>query len=65
MKKEVEREVSGAAVAWELDVDPATVRRWRRQGCPSETYNAKMIRYRLSAVRDWLRQKRRAGDNEA
>jgi hypothetical protein len=56
-----EDQVPGPAVARRLGVDPATVRRWRREGCPAEIYNAKMVRYRISEVRDWLKNQRGKG----
>jgi hypothetical protein len=56
-----EDEHSGPYIARRLGVDAATVRKWRREGCPAEVYNAKMIRYRLSEVQAWLRYQRRKG----
>jgi Helix-turn-helix domain len=56
----IEREplVTGHQVAAHFTVDPHTVRRWRYDGCPFESYGLKMIRYRLSEVEAWLLKRR-------
>jgi hypothetical protein len=44
---------SGPSIARMLDVDPATLRRWRREGCPHHNIGNGMIRFRLSEVLEW------------
>lgn len=56
-KEEPERKVSGSEVARFFDVDTASVRRWRRDGCPALYYNTKLVRYELSKVEAWLRER--------
>jgi helix-turn-helix protein len=53
--------VTGNEVAAHFTVDPHTVRRWRYDGCPFESYGLKMIRYRLSEVEAWLQKRTRKG----
>jgi Helix-turn-helix domain len=52
---------TGHQVAAHFKVDPHTVRRWRYDGCPFESYGLKMIRYRLSEVEAWLQKRTRKG----
>jgi transposase-like protein len=54
---ETEPLVSGLQIARHYDVDAATVRRWRREGMPARYFSAKMVRYELSKVDEWLRAK--------
>lgn len=53
--EESEPEVSGSAIARRFDVDPATIRRWRREGMPHIVYGQKMIRYKVAEVSAWLK----------
>jgi phage terminase Nu1 subunit (DNA packaging protein) len=55
---------SGPKIAQLLDVDPATVRRWRREGCPCQIIGHGLIRYELSKVLEW-RANRNAIKSEA
>jgi Helix-turn-helix domain len=45
--------VSGTIAARKLCVDPATIRRWRREGCPFHAVGHNLIRYRLSELDAW------------
>jgi helix-turn-helix protein len=44
---------SGPNIARMLDVDAATLRRWRREGCPFHDIGHGLIRFRLSEVLAW------------
>jgi hypothetical protein len=44
---------SGPKIARKLDVDPATVRRWAREGMPHHILGEGLIRYRLDEVLNW------------
>ena len=57
IKEEPEPKVSGSDVARFFDVDTATVRRWKREGCPVLYYSSKLVRYELSKVEAWLRER--------
>ena len=48
-----EKLLSGPSVAKTWDVDPATIRRWRREGAPSHVLGKGLIRYRLSELEKW------------
>ena len=48
-----EKLLSGPNVAKTWDLDPATVRRWRREGAPYHTLGNGLIRYRLSELEKW------------
>jgi hypothetical protein len=48
-----EKLLSGPEVAREWCLDPATIRRWKREGAPHEIIGHGLIRYRLSALRAW------------
>jgi hypothetical protein len=56
-KEEPEPKVSGNDVARFFDVDNATVRRWKREGCPVLYYSSKLVRYELSKVEAWLKER--------
>jgi hypothetical protein len=45
---------SGPHIARHLDVDPATVRRYAREGMPHHVLAPGLVRYRLSEVLEWL-----------
>jgi predicted DNA-binding transcriptional regulator AlpA len=45
--------ISGPKVADFLDLDPATIRRYKREGCPAHSIGAGLVRYRLSEVLAW------------
>jgi hypothetical protein len=53
LKETAERLVSGPHAARELDIDPATVRRWRREGAPCHVLGPGMIRYKMSELAAW------------
>jgi transposase-like protein len=48
---------SGPRIARTLDVDPATLRRWRREGCPHHIIGEGLVRYRLQEVLGWRAQR--------
>jgi phage terminase Nu1 subunit (DNA packaging protein) len=48
---------SGPRIARILDVDPATLRRWRREGCPHHIIGEGLVRYRLEEVLQWRAQR--------
>jgi hypothetical protein len=52
-----EPKLTGEQVAKFYNVTGASVRRWRSNGMPYIQYNAKMIRYELSKVDAWLRER--------
>jgi hypothetical protein len=56
-KEDAEPKVSGSDVARFFDVDTATVRRWKREGCPVLYYSSKLVRYELTKVEAWLRER--------
>ena len=60
MKTAIEEEplVTGPNVARIISVDPATVRRYGREGCPKHILGPKMTRYKLSEVLAWLAQRK-------
>jgi hypothetical protein len=49
-----EPEFTASEIANHYRVGEATVRRWARDGMPSKRYNARLHRYKLSAVEAWL-----------
>jgi hypothetical protein len=54
MKTSIKNDLkSGPSIARALDVDAATVRRWRREGCPSHDLGNGLIRFRLDEVLAW------------
>jgi predicted DNA-binding transcriptional regulator AlpA len=48
-----EKLLSGPSVAKFWDLDPATIRRWRREGAPFHVLGSGLIRYRLSELEQW------------
>jgi phage terminase Nu1 subunit (DNA packaging protein) len=46
-------------VAGYFGVDPRTIRRWRKNGMPSEIFGG-VRRYRLSECQDWHRKEKAA-----
>jgi hypothetical protein len=48
-----EQLISGGTAARILDVDPATIRRWKREGAPSYHKGHNLIRYKLSELEKW------------
>jgi hypothetical protein len=50
--------MSGPEIAQYYGVDPATIRRWRREGMPSHPRGLKLVRYRLSECEGWLKSQR-------
>ena len=61
-KKPKEDLISGLRVARTIDVDPATVRRWVREGMPCHVLGEGLVRYQLSEVLVW-RAARKAKSN--
>jgi hypothetical protein len=45
--------VSGAVIAKTLGLDPATIRRWRREHAPCHRMGNNLIRYKLSEIVAW------------
>jgi hypothetical protein len=58
IQKRNEAPMSGREIADHYRVDVHSVRRWRYLGCPAEVYNPKLIRYYLSEVDEWLRNRK-------
>jgi hypothetical protein len=58
MIKQNEQPVTGKVIADHFAVDVHSVRRWRYLGCPAVIYNPKLIRYYLSEVEDWVRNRK-------
>jgi len=48
-----EKLLSGPSIAKTWDLDPATIRRWRREGAPSHVLGNGLIRYRLRELEKW------------
>lgn len=48
-----EKLLSGPNVAKTWDLDPATIRRWRKEGAPSHILGNGLIRYKLSELEKW------------
>ena len=53
-----EKFLSGPSVAKTWDLDPATIRRWRREGAPSHILGNGLIRYKLSELEKWRASRR-------
>jgi hypothetical protein len=53
LKATEEKLLSGPSVAREWDLDPATIRRWRREGAPCHIIGEGVIRYKLSELAAW------------
>jgi predicted DNA-binding transcriptional regulator AlpA len=51
---------SGPNIARALDLDPATIRRYARDGMPHHVLADRVVRYRMSEVLDWLAQRKRS-----
>jgi hypothetical protein len=59
-KKAVEEELkTGPDIARIICVDPATVRRYAREGMPHHALGAGFVRYKLNEVLAWLAQRPR------
>jgi transposase len=58
---DTEPELACSQIAAHFHVGDATVRRWLSEGMPAKKYNARLFRYKLSEVKDWLnaREKQR------
>jgi excisionase family DNA binding protein len=60
----VEVKADGQVIQWYkakdiakiLDVNESTVYRWKKNGLPSHKFGAKVVRYDLKEVREWLQQ---------
>jgi hypothetical protein len=61
VEPESEQLVKGPTVARHLDVDPATIRRYSREGMPHYILGPGMIRYKLSEVLEWRSKRKRKG----
>jgi hypothetical protein len=48
-----EKLLSGPSVAKAWDLDPATIRRWRKEGAPCHILGNGLIRYRVSELEKW------------
>jgi hypothetical protein len=53
LKSTEEKLLSGPTVAKAWDLDPATIRRWRREGAPFHALGNGVIRYKLSELSKW------------
>jgi len=53
LKSTEEKLLSGPTVAKAWDLDPATIRRWRKEGAPFHVLGNGVIRYRLSELLKW------------
>jgi hypothetical protein len=53
-----EKLLSGKQIADHFGIDVHSIRRWRYQGCPAVIYNPKLIRYYLSEVEEWQRNRK-------
>lgn len=51
---------SGPNIARKLDLDPATIRRYAREGMPHHNLGPGLVRYRLSEVLAWRAQRKSA-----
>jgi transposase-like protein len=51
--------LSGPKIARKLDVDPATIRRWVREGAPNHVLGDKLIRFKLNELLAWRAGHRR------
>jgi phage terminase Nu1 subunit (DNA packaging protein) len=61
---EPERYVDGRELGWLLGVSVSTVKRWRKEGCPAETWGmARTVRYLPSRVIVWRREHAAAADD--
>ena len=59
LKPTQERLLFGPSVAKEWDLDPATIRRWKREGAPFTVLGKGVIRYKLSELAAWRAQRQR------
>lgn len=55
----VEDLLSGSRLAKKLDVDPATVRRWVREGAPHHVLGDNLIRFKFEELLAWRAQHKR------
>jgi hypothetical protein len=55
---------TGPNIARKLDVDPATIRRYAREGMPHHVLGVGFVRYRLSEILAWLAQRQRKSKNQ-
>jgi hypothetical protein len=54
LKKETQQQLeSGPRIARKLDLDPATIRRWAREGAPHHVIGEGLVRYRLDELLAW------------
>ena len=51
--------LSGPKIARKIDVDPATIRRWVREGAPHQVLGDKLIRFKLNELLAWRAGHRR------
>src|SRR6516165_8965589 len=50
--------MNGPDLARHYGVDPATIRRWRREGMPSHPRGYRLVLYKLSECEAWLKTRR-------
>jgi hypothetical protein len=50
--------ISGPRVAAILDLDPASIRRWRREGAPHHILDEGLIRYDIDEILAWRATRR-------
>ena len=48
----------GPRIARKLDLDPATIRRWAREGAPHHVIGEGLIRYRLNELLAWRAERK-------
>jgi hypothetical protein len=49
---------AGPRIARKIDVDPATIRRWAREGAPHHVLGEKLVRYRLGELLAWRAERK-------
>jgi predicted site-specific integrase-resolvase len=64
-ERTIEDLVSGPRIARSLDVDPATIRRWAREGMPAHVIGEGFVRYRMAEVLAWRATRKSKSRKEA
>jgi transposase-like protein len=49
--------LSGPEIARKYDLDPATIRKWRRDGAPCHLLYANVRRYKMTELQRWLQNR--------